>query len=93
MTAGELLALDFFNEWSVHLDCSWTNRHNILQFRIRDDVIRNNRKEGEAIQFDYNLNTDEPERMAVELVSNYQGTKNQSLRNYSYSRDNLTTVI
>lgn len=71
MSAGELLQLDFFNEWSVHLDCSWTSQRDVLQFRIRDDVIRtkNHQKEGEAIQFDFNLNDDEPNKMAAELVS------------------------
>ena len=70
ISAAELLQLDFFNEWSVHLDCSWTSQRDVLQFRIRDDVIRtkNHQKEGEAIQFDFNLNDDEPREMAAELV-------------------------
>ena len=70
ISAAELLQLDFFNEWSVHLDCSWTSQKDVLQFRIRDDVIRtkNHQKEGEAIQFDFNLNNDEPREMAAELV-------------------------
>jgi len=71
MKAAELLELDFFNEWSVHLDCTVTGKAGVLRFTLADDVIKSKRelqKDGQAVQFDFDMYTDNPKAVVEELV-------------------------
>lgn len=72
MTASELLGLDFFNEWSVNLECTETSKPDVLRFQLADAVIKKRKesqKENEAIQFHFNLNDDDPKTVVKEMVS------------------------
>ena len=71
LTAAQLLELDFFHEWSVHMTCTSTGTHDVLQFRMTDAVIRNRKeqkKENEEVQFHFNLVKDTPESVIQDLV-------------------------
>jgi len=71
MTVKELLDLDFFSEWGVQVEASWTDENNVLQFRIKYDDAKKRKdvhKKDEAIQFDFNISTDDPEVVVKEMV-------------------------
>lgn len=71
MSSRQLLELDFFNEWSVHIDYSATSRPNIIQFMIKDDVIsrQEHHRPDKVVQFNFNILTDHTESVVKEMVS------------------------
>jgi WNK lysine deficient protein kinase len=76
-TVKDLLQLDFFLEDSgfkvelVNKEEDEAGSHPIIQLRLRvvDAKKRKDKhKENEAIQFDFDINNDQPEEIAQELV-------------------------
>lgn len=62
--------MDFFNEWAVHVDNQTTSDPNILQFRIKDDILvkQDHHKDDQTVQFDFNIQTDDPETLVKDMV-------------------------
>ena len=53
------------------MTCSATAAEDVFRFRITDDVIRGRReqkKEGEEVQFDFNVKTDRLQAVVEDLV-------------------------
>lgn len=76
-TVKELLQLDFFLEDAgikveiVNIDDLHDHKRTVIQMRLRviDPKKRKTQyKENEAIQFDYNIEKDNPEQVAQEMV-------------------------
>ena len=69
----ELLQHDFFSEESIKVELVRDDKmqENVIQLRliVVDPKKRKDRhKENEAIQFDYNIQSDQPEEVAQEMV-------------------------
>lgn len=70
MSAAQLLELDFFHEWSVHVKCNPASTPDVFQFRVCDDVIRNRKEhqKDDVKEFEFNVKLDSLELVVEELV-------------------------
>lgn len=69
----ELLDLEFFAEWGLQVVAKLTDNPVVIQFTITYDAKKRKdmHKKDEAIQFDFNIENDDPNVVVKEMVSVY----------------------